>query len=187
MRALHLVGAVLCAVIPSGAVYAQQIVSNDIVVKPMIRGSEVVGCGIEYVAAFHDHTYRQGGISGVSGSVTLLDPKDGRTPGMMFKLIGVDFMGADLGKLQPFKVASANVMLGRAIVAKGQAMQCENPMGVCSIHQGGDWIKVAERMAQSGKLTVSFSRTATGLAVVIDIPVNEEALRALIDCMGQMR
>lgn len=171
----------------TAAASAQQLVSNEIVVKPMIRGSEVVGCGIEYVAAFHDHTYRQGGVSGVSGSVSLIDPKDGRTPGMMFKLIGVDFLGADLGKLQPFKVASANVMLGSAAIAKGQAMQCENPMGVCSIHQGGDWIKVAERMAQSEKLTVSFSRTATGLAVLIDIPVNEEALRALLDCMGQMR
>lgn len=166
---------------------AQHVVSHEVVVKPMLKGSEVVGCGIEYVAAFKDHTYRGGGLSGISGSVSLIDPKDGRTPGMMFKMLGVDFQGATAGNMQPFQVVHANVMIDRSVVGKGRPMECENPLGRCSIHQGDDWIKIVERIAKTNKLTVSFSRSVTGLAVIVDIPTDEEALQSLLGCMQQLR
>ena len=166
---------------------AQHVVSHEVVVKLIIKGSEVVGCGIEYVAAFRDHTYRGGRLSGISGSVSLIDPKDGRTPGMMFKLLGVDFQGTDAGKLQPFQIVHANVMIDRSVVGKGQPIECENPLGRCSIHQGDDWIKIVERIAKSSKLTVSFSRSATGLAVVVELPTDQEALESLLGCMQQLQ
>lgn len=118
--------------------------------------------------------------------MTLIDPKDGRTPGMMFKLLGVDFVGKDLGQMQPFKVVHAYVLLDQSVIAKGSPMQCENTLGQCSIHQGDTWLKVADRMAKESKLTVSFSRSATGLALILDIPVKEEALNSLVGCMKQM-
>lgn len=166
---------------------AQHVVSHEVVVKPMLKGSEVVGCGIEYVAAFKDHTYRGGGLSGISGSVSLFDSKDGRTPVMMFKLLGVDFLGADAGKMQPFQVVHANVMIDRSVVGKGRSMECDNPLGRCSIHQWDDWIKIIDRIAKTNRLTVSFSRSATGLAVIVDIPTDEEALQSLLGCIQQLR
>ena len=124
--------AVLLAIVCCDDAALSQPIKHDVEVKPLIRNGTVVGCGIEYVAAFRDHTYRQGAVSGVSGSVTLMRPGNGREPTMMFKLLAVDFLGNDQGATQQFKVEHAKVFVENSVLANGVPMACENPLGGCS-------------------------------------------------------
>lgn len=157
---------------------------QEIVAKPLFQGGRVSGCSLEYAATFRDNTYRKGAISGVSGSFTLFRPQEGRGPFAMFKLIAVDFDSA--GKMLQFRPALAQVLTDSAVVAGGQAVECENHLSRCSVHSSPEWFKVAERIMKKGRLTVSYSRSLSGFSVLVDISAEATALEDLLLCTKQL-
>jgi hypothetical protein len=182
MRTRGVAIAAVSVFIASGGALAQ-VVSQDVEAKPLFSGDRVVGCSVEYAAAIRDHTYRRGALSGVSGNVTLIAPQDGRPPGMMFKLLGMDFGDVSGSEASFFQVAEARVLVDDVKVGKGTRMPCENPKGQCSIHSADEWFKIIQRMMTYRKLSVIYSRQRGGLGVNVEITVAPEKMESLLTCV----
>ena len=62
-------------------------------------GGNPTVCGLEFVVVYHDHTYRDGALAGVTGSLGWVEDKG--NIGLMLKIVGADYPNADKLDLTP--------------------------------------------------------------------------------------
>lgn len=127
----------------------------------------VTGCGITYTGAFRDFTYRQGALSGISGSVSFLKaPK--QSFGLFFKIAVLDW-ASDVTAAPSFgAISKAYIRSGNA-VAPDMSVQCENKAAYCGVGAYQSAFDFSRQIADH-PIAVAFNRSPTGMDVQLELP-----------------
>jgi hypothetical protein len=155
-------------------------------------GGQPAICGIENITVIADHTYRNGGLTVATTSLSWHVVHDNL--GVIVKVTGFDFDASNPSKKAQFKVNQAFLAIKGSPVAMGvQFRPCEDALSLCGGYGLPDSASVYEAAMQDS-VSIGFNRPAGGLDVVVpfkySIPfktaADQQDFNAFRACIAQL-
>jgi hypothetical protein len=124
------------------------------------------GCGFEFSVMYRDRTYRQGGLAGVTGSLTWLEFSDGSV-GAALKLAGIDY-DVTLARTTAFRVHNGFVIADRKTLLPTKTVGCDQPTAFCGVYSLANAAAIYGALGEKS-LAIGFSREANGLDITLPL------------------
>lgn len=176
MRLSWLFAAIMISLVPSRVLAVSQTLWTK--AYPLTRGGELAGCSIEFNAFTKDHIYRQGGLVGLAGSISLnLSEESKAIPVFVgLKLVIKDYEGEASTPNPPTQI---HLVTSDGTVWKGddsKSFLSDTPGGRTQMLLPDDtMVKAFADIGDTSTLTVAFNRRigGTDIRVPIDLLVTD--------------
>lgn len=176
MRRWSLFAAIAALMAPLASALAQDL-PQHLEAKTLTADGKLVGCSLEFTIAFRDHVYRQGAVSGVTGSINLWRKNNIYTS---FKLVGADI---DTGNPIVFQVASAHLFSSsESAPYAATQIQCEDPRHYCAAISGEAFLEVLADASADGVIRMAFNRKRGGMDVPVELNVKPQVALDALQC-----
>lgn len=144
---------------------AAQVITSDVKATTSTSDGALIGCNLEYRAAFTDQVHNPGRIAFVFGSASAVN-YHGKI-GILFKIMGRDLV--DTKTVRPFPIASGRLLAFGMAQLPNSVIPCEDPTGSCLVYGSSELALWASEVTVTGRIAVSYNRVAGGIDQTVTI------------------
>ncbi|MDZ4792038.1 MAG: hypothetical protein SGJ17_12655 [Hyphomicrobiales bacterium] len=139
---------------------------SDVYYDVVTSGGEPKVCSIKFSMVYQDFIYKNGGLVGVTGSVSWLGNES--YVGVMLKVFAVDIANYQPLTTKSVRIGSANITAGSENYKPLMNLQCEDPAASCSVYKTDTSLLFLE-VLENKSLFVNYNRHASGIDIKLPI------------------